>query len=114
MLTSGLWTLTSIFFLLAPVAAKLLSLAIRRGNWKYLDHKGSGGNGYEKGNIAQYALPEKEPSAPGQLYNLKTDPGETTNLYFKEVAKREELQTLLARLKATGRSALKGRTPLRR
>ena len=46
---------------------------IRQGDWKYLDHKGSGGNGYQKGNLAQYALPEKEPSAPGQLYNLKTD-----------------------------------------
>ena len=84
---------------------------IRQGDWKYLDHKGSGGNGYKKGNMALYALPEKEPDAPGQLYNLKTDPGETTNLYFKEEAKRKELQTLLAKLKSSGRSAPKGRTP---
>ncbi len=84
---------------------------IRLGDWKYLDHKGSGGNGYEKGNLAQYALPEKEPDAPGQLYNLQADPGETTNLYFKEEAKRKELQALLANLKESGRSAPKGRTP---
>lgn len=53
--------------------------------------------------MAQYALPEEEPDAPGQLYNLKTDPGETTNLYFKEGSKRNELQQLLAKLKSSGR-----------
>jgi len=63
--------------------------------------------------MAQYALPEKEPDAPGQLYNLKTDPGETTNLYFKEEAKRKELQQLLAELKSSGRSAPTGRKPFR-
>lgn len=86
---------------------------IRTGDWKYLDHKGSGGNGYEKGNMAQYALPEKAPNAPGQLYNLRTDPGETTNLYFKEELKRKELQDLLTKLKSSGRSAPTGRAPYR-
>ena len=86
---------------------------IRQGSWKYLAHKGSGGNGYEKGNLAQYALQETEPDAPGQLYNLDTDPGETKNLYFKEEARREELQQLLAKLKASGRSAPTGRQPFR-
>ena len=85
---------------------------IRLGQWKYLDHKGSGGNGYDKGILAKYALPEKEPEAPGQLYNLTADPGETTNLYFKESAKREELQALLKVLKESGRSAPTGREPL--
>ena len=84
---------------------------LRQGHWKYLDHKGSGGNGYKKGNMLQYALPEKEPSAEGQLYNLKTDPGETTNLYFKEEAKRKELKMLLEKLKTSGRSAPIARTP---
>jgi arylsulfatase A len=84
---------------------------IRKGNWKYLDHRGSGGNDY-KGELAKYALPEKEPDAPGQLYNLETDPGETTNLYFKQAAKREELQALLKTLKESGRSAPKGRLPM--
>ncbi|NNE92658.1 MAG: arylsulfatase [Verrucomicrobiales bacterium] len=85
---------------------------IRQGKWKYLDHKGSGGNSYDKGILKPYALPESEPDAPGQLYNLETDPGETTNLYFKESAKREELQALLNQLKASGRSAPKGRVPI--
>ena len=28
-----------------------LALAIRQGPWKYLDHRGSGGNGYDKGEM---------------------------------------------------------------
>ncbi len=85
---------------------------IRNGNWKYLDHQGSGGNGYDKGNLAKYALPEKAPEAPGQLYDLEVDPGETTNLYFAEEAKRKELQALLEQLKSSGRSAPLNRKPL--
>jgi hypothetical protein len=85
---------------------------IRKGNWKYLDHKGSGGNGYEKGNLKKYSLNENEPKAPGQLYNLTTDPGETTNLYFKEETIRLEMQKLLKRLKESGRSAPLGREPI--
>ncbi len=85
---------------------------IRKGNWKYLDHKGSGGNGYEKGNLKKFSLKEKEPEAPGQLYNLTTDPGETTNLYFKEETIRLEMQKLLKRLKESGRSAPLGREPI--
>lgn len=86
---------------------------IRQGPWKYLDHKGSGGNGYDKGNMLKYAIPETEPDAPGQLYNLDTDAGETTNLYFKNESKRQELQALLKRLKDSGRSAPTGRMPVR-
>ncbi|BCX48732.1 arylsulfatase [Haloferula helveola] len=85
---------------------------IRKGKWKYLDHKGSGGNSYDKGELAKYALPEKEPDAPGQLYDLEKDPGETTNLYFKNEAKRKEMQALLKELKESGRSAPTGRVPL--
>jgi arylsulfatase A len=84
---------------------------IRQGDWKYMDHKGSGGNNY-RGRIERYALPEAEPEASGQLYNLATDPGETTNLYNKEPEKRRALQALLAELKASGRSAPTGRDPI--
>jgi DNA-binding NarL/FixJ family response regulator len=31
---------------------------IRKGNWKYLDHKGSGGNGYDAKILKKYVLPE--------------------------------------------------------
>ena len=84
---------------------------IRQGDWKYLDHKGSGGNDYEKGVLKQYALPEKAPDADGQLYNLNDDPGETNNLFFTNETKRQELQDLLQKLKSNGRSAPKIRTP---
>ena len=80
--------------------------------WKYLDHRGSGGNGYDRPPMKQYALPEKAPDAPGQLYNLIDDPGEANNLYFAEPEKRKELQTLLARLKESGRSAPRNRKPI--
>ena len=85
---------------------------IRQGNWKYINHKGSGGNNYEEGFLKSYALPETAPDAQGQLYNLLDDPGETTNLYFKEAEKRKGLQKLLEELKSSGRSAPLNRQPI--
>ena len=80
-------------------------LAIRRDNWKYLAHKGSGGNNYDKHKLLkQYQLPELEPDAPGQLYNLQSDPGETTNLSSKHPGIVKELSTLLQKSIADGRS----------
>jgi hypothetical protein len=43
--------------------------------------------------------------APGQLYNLATDPGETKNLYFTHPEIAKELKTLLEASKASGRTA---------
>lgn len=85
---------------------------IRQGRWKYLDHAGSGGNDYAQGVMKKYALPEAAPDAAGQLYDLESDPGESTNLYFREAEKRRELQALLDKLRKDGRSAPKGRTPI--
>ena len=87
---------------------------LRQGEWKYLDHMGSGGNNYSKGALKKYALPETAPEATGQLFDLAADPGETTNLFFKEPAKRQELQALLKKLtvKGVGRSAPRNREPL--
>ena len=84
-----------------------LALAIRRGPWKYLDHRGSGGNGYDKGELQRFALPDAAPTAPGQLYNLDTDPGETRNLYAERPELVKELKALLEHSKASGRSAPK-------
>ena len=81
-----------------------LALAIRRGPWKYLDHRGSGGNNYDSPELKPFALPDTAPDAPGQLYNLDTDPGETVNLYFKHPEIVQELKALLERSKAQGRS----------
>ncbi|MEO2144740.1 MAG: sulfatase-like hydrolase/transferase [bacterium] len=85
-----------------------LALAIRRGPWKYLDHRGSGGNDYSREGrwgMKPYALTEKAPEAPGQLYRLDKDPGETTNLYFEHPAIVKELKAKLEEFKASGRSA---------
>ncbi len=81
-------------------------LAIRRGDWKYLDHEGSGGNRYESHRLLKkYQLPNTAPGAPGQLYNLAADPGETTNLYFDHPEIVEQLKSILEESKRSGRSA---------
>ncbi len=81
-----------------------LALAIRRGPWKYLDHPGSGGNNYEKGPLQKWALADTAPQASGQLYNLETDPGETTNLVERHPEVVLELKALLEQTKHSGRS----------
>jgi arylsulfatase A len=82
-----------------------LDLAIRKGDWKYLDHKGSGGNSYDQAKLKPYALPDTAPNAPGQLYNLKRDPGETKNLYFEHPEIVRVLKNKLEQSKKSGRSA---------
>jgi len=81
------------------------TLSIRRGDWKYIDHKGSGGNRYEDNpGLKSFFLPDTAPNAPGQLYNLKDDPGETTNLSLQRPEIVTELKSLLEKSKAAGRS----------
>ena len=85
-----------------------LDLAIRHGNWKYLDHRGSGGNNYGREGewgMKQYALPERAPDAPGQLYDLAKDPGETNNLYNDHPEIVKALKEKLDEYKSSGRSA---------
>jgi arylsulfatase A-like enzyme len=70
-------------------------LALRSGDWKLIPSLGSGG----------FSQPRKERPVKGgpkgQLYNLRTDPGETTNLYLEN----PELVTKLSKQHAeiTGR-----------
>ncbi len=81
------------------------TLSIRRGDWKYLDHTGSGGNRYDNNpGLKPFHLPDTLPDAPAQLYNLATDPGETTNLYDARPEVVAELKALLEQSKASGRS----------
>ncbi|MCA9135567.1 MAG: arylsulfatase [Planctomycetales bacterium] len=81
-------------------------LAIRRGNWKYLAHKGSGGNGYENHPLLkEYFLPDNAPQSQGQLYDLSVDPGETNNLSAMHADVANDLQALLDASLASGRSA---------
>lgn len=67
--------------------------AIRRGDWKLIDGKGSGG--FTKGGTD----PE-----PGQLYNLARDPAEQRNLWNAEPATVKELQALLLRIREADRT----------
>lgn len=62
--------------------------AVRQGDWKYIDGKGSGG--WSKGG-------EDDPS-PGQLYNLREDPVESINLYAQYPEKVRAMQVLLRKL----------------
>ncbi len=104
----------------APIRPHMLTQSfrgefqLRQGQWKYLDHKGSGGNGYDRGFMQDYALPDTAPEATGQLYNLEDDPGETTNLFFTETARRREMQALLQKVTAreNGRTAARDRRPI--
>ncbi|MCB1092312.1 MAG: arylsulfatase [Verrucomicrobiae bacterium] len=92
-------------YLLEQAFAGARTLSIRQGRWKYLDHPGSGGNDYEKNpDLKPFALPEAAPGAPGQLYDLESDPGETRNLYFEHPDKVKELKALLEESKSSGRS----------
>jgi arylsulfatase A len=63
--------------------------AIRRGDWKFIAGKGSGG--WSEGALV---------ATPGQLYNLARDPGEGENLFEKEPAMVAELSALLAKCQA--------------
>ncbi len=91
-------------YLLTQAFAGAKTLSIRRGDWKYLDHRGSGGNRYDTGDLKPFALPESDPEATGQLYDLANDPGETTNRFSEHPERVRELQMLLEQAKASGRS----------
>jgi len=81
-----------------------LALSIRLGRWKYLDHKGSGGNNYNNPGLKPFALPDDAPEAPGQLYDLETDPGETHNLYYQHPEIVTELKQQLDKFVNQGHS----------
>lgn len=85
-----------------------LAMSIRDGHWKYLDHKGSGGNNYDRPGewgMSPYKIEDTDPDAPGQLYNLETDPGETTNLYSQYPEKVAQMKAKLDEFVKSGRSA---------
>jgi arylsulfatase A-like enzyme len=91
-------------YLLTQAFAGAKTLSIRRGQWKYLDHRGSGGNRYDSEGLKPFALPDSESGAPGQLYDLANDPGETRNLHSSEPGVVTELRALLEQSRMSGRS----------
>jgi arylsulfatase A-like enzyme len=72
--------------------------AIRKGDWKLILWAGSGG----------WAFPATEEDMKGlpkfQLYNLKKDPSEKTNLVSKYPKRVSEFKTLLEKYIVDGRS----------
>lgn len=73
--------------------------AIRKGDWKYIDCRGSGG----------WTSPGEETDPLGQLYNMKADPEEQHNLYLKNPKKVEELKKELGKYETTSSVQLKTR-----
>ncbi len=63
--------------------------AIRRGKWKLIWGRGSGG----------WIGKGKPEDPPGQLYNMKTDPSETKNLYQQHPEIVKQLTALLEQIK---------------
>lgn len=76
------------------------SFAIRKGEWKLIMCPGSGGWSFPRPNDKE--LIDSLPKI--QLYNLMTDPGETTNLQATNTEKAEELKSLLTKYIIEGRS----------
>lgn len=92
-------------YLIQQAAGGARTLSIRRGDWKFLDHNGSGGNRYDSSpELKSLHIPDKSPAA---LYNLAADPGETNNLYDTHPDIARELKAVLEESKSSGRSAPK-------
>ena len=69
-------------------------------------HQGSGGNNYQRNRKLQpFKIADSDPQAPGQLYNLEQDPGETNNLYNRHPQIAGELKALHDKSVREGRSA---------
>ena len=82
-----------------------LALSIREGDWKYLDHPGSGGNNYNRPDLLPYVVEELAPDAPGQLYDLKTIPVRP-KIYIISIRKFvKRMKAKLDQFVASGRSA---------
>lgn len=73
--------------------------SIRRGKWKLLEARGSGGWSFATEALAkEWDLPSL------QLHDLEKDPRESTNLAGAFPGKAAELQALLKRYRSEGRS----------
>jgi arylsulfatase A len=77
------------------------NFTIRKGEWKLLLSGGSGGWSYPQPGKDDKII-DKLP--PIQLYNMKTDPGETENLYNKYPSVVNELRELMKKYIKDGRS----------
>ncbi|MDP4285260.1 MAG: arylsulfatase [Bacteroidota bacterium] len=67
--------------------------AVRKGSWKLIEGRGSGG--FSK-PVTYHPKPGE---AKGQLYDIKTDPSETNNLYLQDPGKVDSLSHLMDSIK---------------
>lgn len=72
--------------------------AIRKGDWKLNMFRGSGGS------LEPKFVEIEEGDAPYELYNIKNDPGETTNLYFENPEIVKDLKEDITKIIKNGRS----------
>lgn len=88
---------------------------IQKGDWKLLLHAGSGGNVYRTGKSGgRYAGTIEQKSyatSERQLYNLRDDPDETSNLVAGRPDIVEQLTALAAEYVTNGRSTSGPRQP---
>jgi hypothetical protein len=82
-----------------------LALAIRREPWKYSTTEAPGGNNSVSPGLRPFALKGTASDAPGRLYSLADDPGETTNLYFEHPEIVKGLKSRLEEFQRSGRDA---------
>ena len=69
--------------------------ALRQGNWKMIEGRGSGGFTNPK------RLPMKEGDPPGQLYHLGSDPQEKRNQWFDHPQRIDQMSKTLDRVRST-------------
>lgn len=82
------------------------AFAIRRGSWKLIAHRGSGGFTYPRDIDV-----EKTGGPPGQLYNLKDDPSETKNVWDDHPDVVARLSSLLNEIKEPALAVSAGAVP---
>ena len=73
-------------------------LAIKKGEWKYIDCLGSGGF------TRPYEMKPVKNGPQGQLYHLTADPMKLENLYLEKPGKAKEMKRLLEQYRKKGYS----------
>lgn len=89
----------------APIIYHLMTgqMAIRDGDWVYMDSP-SGGHRNQEPEWFRRELGVKPHELLAELFNLRNDPRQTTNLYVSHPEKAAELKARLEGIKKTGRS----------
>jgi arylsulfatase A-like enzyme len=78
--------------------------ALRKGDWLFID--ASSGDDNKEPQWFRDERGIKDYSCPGELFNLKDDPGETTNLYIKKPDIVKEMKDILTKIKGGASQAI--------